>query len=83
MQVPFLATLDDRLQHTPPLVCAVNVARAQGAAFEVAELIELEQLMAAPAFQVADFAPNGHDQDFVPSWMIDNCGHNRPSTPSA
>jgi hypothetical protein len=30
----------------------VNVARAQGAAFEVAELIELEQPMAAPAFQI-------------------------------
>jgi hypothetical protein len=67
MQVPFLATLDERLQHTPPLVCAVNVAREQGAAFEVAELIELEQPMAAPAFQVADFAPNLQIEYFVPS----------------
>ncbi len=39
----------DRLQHRFPPVGAVNVARAQGAAFQIAKLVEHEQRMIAGA----------------------------------
>src|SRR5664279_5910683 len=39
----------DRLQNAVPSIGAVNVARAQGAAFQIAELVEHEQRMIAGA----------------------------------
>src|SRR6202035_3835768 len=43
----------DRLQHRLPPVGAVNVARTQGAAFQIAKLVEHEQRMIAGAVVVA------------------------------
>jgi len=44
---------DNRLQHTFPVIGAVNVAGAQGTAFKVAEPVEQEQGMVAGAAEVA------------------------------
>jgi hypothetical protein len=43
----------DRLQHCLPSVSAVNIARAQRAPFQIAELVEHEQRMIAGAFVMA------------------------------
>jgi hypothetical protein len=50
-----LATIPrhDRLQHCLPSVGAVNIARAQRATFQIAELVEHEQRMVAGAVIVA------------------------------
>ena len=48
----------DRLQHGFPAVGAVNVARTQGAAFQIAELVEHEQRMIAGAVVMA--VPDAH-----------------------
>src|SRR3954454_22814331 len=45
-------TGDDRLQHLTPALGGVDVARTQGAAFQVAELIENEQRVIARAAEV-------------------------------
>ena len=43
----------DRLQHALPLIGAMNIAGAQGAALQIAELVEHEQGMIADAFVMA------------------------------
>ena len=43
----------DRLQHALPFIGAVNIAGAQGAALQIAELVEHEQRMIAGAFVMA------------------------------
>src|SRR5271166_4387148 len=43
----------DRLQHALPFIGAVNIARAQGAALQIAKLVEHEQRMIAGAFVMA------------------------------
>ena len=48
----------DRLQNAFPSTGAVNVARAQSAAFQIAELVEHEQRMIAGAFEVS--VPDAH-----------------------
>jgi hypothetical protein len=48
----------DRFEHTLPAVGAVDVAGAQNAAFQVAELVEYEQRMVADAFVMA--IPDAH-----------------------
>src|SRR5262249_55030803 len=49
---------DDRPKHTLPAIGAVDVAGAQNAAFQVAELVEHEKRMVAGAFVMA--VPNTH-----------------------
>ena len=39
-QVPFPVTLNDGFQNVPPSVGAVDVAGAQGASFQITELVE-------------------------------------------
>ena len=48
----------DRLQHALPSIGAVNVAGTQGAALQIAELVEHEQRMIAGAFVMA--VPDAH-----------------------
>jgi hypothetical protein len=43
----------DRLQHALPFIGAVNIAGAEGAALQIAELVEHEQGMIADAFVMA------------------------------
>src|SRR5271155_3471586 len=44
-----LVTHDDRLERTVPTIGAVHVARTQGTAFQIAELVEHEQWVIAGA----------------------------------
>jgi hypothetical protein len=62
----------DRLQHRLPSIGAVNIARAQGAAFQIAKLVEHEQRMIAGAVTVPDtvFALFVLGQRAVISWPI-------------
>ena len=46
-------TRHDRLQHIFPAIGAVDIAGAQGASFQIAELVEDEQRMIAGAFVMA------------------------------
>ena len=48
----------DRLQHALPFIGAVNIAGAQGAALQIAELVEHEQRMIAGAFVMP--VPDAH-----------------------
>ena len=43
---------DDRLKHQTPILGAVNVARAQKAPFEIAELVEAEQRVVTRAAEM-------------------------------
>ena len=50
--LPILVANDNRLQHTFPVIGAVDVAGAQGTPFQISELVEQKQGMVASAAEV-------------------------------